>query len=358
MILDATRPATGNLVSPSTCSPCRRRSLTTRAGCRSKRTRATAAGKILDATRAGPPATWSTPRRAHHAGDDRSPRGPAADRSGPGRRPREDPRRHAGRLPSWSAPRHAHHGGRLPIDADQVTRPRDDPRRHAAGCRSKRTRATAAGKILDATRAGPPATWSTPRRAHHAGDDRSPRGPAVDRSGPGDTAAGRSSISREMPGPAGARQPRGGPRGKGASKLSPFALATARARRVFPVKFRGWGVNAGAPPSGPSPGVDPRGAPGVCCFRARAGFSGSSSSSLFLFPWSNPRRGPGPRPRDDPRRHAGRSAGNLVSPSTCSPCRRRSLTTRAGCRSKRTRATAAGKILDATRPGRRSTRTR
>jgi hypothetical protein len=119
----------GNLVSPSTCSPCRRRSLTTRAGCRSTRTRATAAGMILDATR------------------------PAADRSGPGPRPRDDPRRHAAGcragqpLDVLTMPATiAHQAARPSIDADQVTRPREDPRRHA-------------GRLP---------SWSAPRHAHHA----------------------------------------------------------------------------------------------------------------------------------------------------------------------------------------------
>jgi hypothetical protein len=104
---------------------------------------------------------------------------------------KEDPRRHAGRLPSWSALRRAHHAGRsidadqghgrgMILDADQVTRPRDDPRRHAAGCRSTGTRAKAAGSFGTSP-------WSRP-------STRSPRGPAVDRRGPGPRPRGRSST--------------------------------------------------------------------------------------------------------------------------------------------------------------------
>jgi hypothetical protein len=52
MILDATRPA-AELVSPSTCSPCRRRSLTTRPGLSIDADQGHGRGMILDATRAG-----------------------------------------------------------------------------------------------------------------------------------------------------------------------------------------------------------------------------------------------------------------------------------------------------------------
>jgi hypothetical protein len=51
------------------------------------------------------------------------------------------------------------------------------------------------------------------------------------------------------------------------------------------------------------------------------------------------------RPREDPRRHAGRSAGNLVKPSTCSPCGRLPIDA--------DQIDGRGMILDATRPGRR-----
>jgi hypothetical protein len=152
--------------------------------------------------------------------------------------------------------------------------------------------------------------------AHHAAGCRSTRTRA--------TAAGRSFISREMPGPAAAQEPRGGARGKGVCKLSPFALATARARRVSPVKFQGWGGRYRRPPLGPFPGVGRRGAPVECCFRARGEKTGTSSSSLYS---SSP----------------GQALDVLTMPATIAHHA-------AGCRSTRTRATAAGKILDATRP--------
>jgi hypothetical protein len=133
------------------------------------------------------PTTWSAPRRAHHAGDDRSPRGPAVDRRGPGPRPREDPRRHAARLPTtWSAPRRAHHAaGRRPIDADQGHGRGEDPRRHAARLPSWSTprRAHHADRRGPGRRpredprrhAGRLPSWSAPRRAHHAAGCRSKR---------------------------------------------------------------------------------------------------------------------------------------------------------------------------------------
>jgi hypothetical protein len=196
--------------------------------------------------------SWSGPRHAHHAGDDRSPRGRLPIDADQGRG-REDPRRHAGRLPGWSGPRRAHHAGddrsphgRLSIeaehghgrgkilDADQVTRFTTRPVRRQPGQALDATRPAAElvrpstcspcrrrsltmrpglsieaehahgrGKILDADqvtrftmRAGLSSwsTWSGPRHGHHAGDDRSARGPGCRSKRTRATAAGRSST--------------------------------------------------------------------------------------------------------------------------------------------------------------------
>ncbi len=415
---------------------------TTRTGCRSTRTRATAAGKILDADQRPGLSSWSTwsgprrcsPRRRRSIDADR---GPAAGLSswstwsGPRRC---SPRRRRSLTTRPAVDRRGpgdtiHHADRLPIDADQGHGRGEDPRRgpaaravelvnlvrastllttpatiarrgprtsgravelvnlvrtstllttpatiahHAAGCRSTRTRATAAGKILDAdqvtrftTRTGCRSTrtrataagkildadqrpglssWSTwsgprrcsPRRRRSLDADRGPAAglsswstwsgprrcsprrrrslttrPAVDRCGPGPRprdpwrpgpelhGRGLLTISGEMAGGAGVGRPGVAHRGEGG--LQTFVRVPGN--RMGPSRFS-------------------------CQV---SGVGGQTDVH-----------------------HRARAVGlvNLVRTSTLLTTPATIAHHAAGCRSTRTRATAAGKILDADqRPG-------
>ena len=222
---------------------------------------------------------------------------------------------------------------------------------HAAGCRSTRTKATAAGR--SSTPRGPAAgnlvrlsTCSPCRRRSLT------TRPVVDRRGPGPRPRGRSSTPRGpaaelvrpstcsprrrrsvdahhghgrgkilyFPGnarPGCSATTAGRPRGEG----GPQTFAVCAGNRTGPARFSrqvsGVGGRYRRPPGmGPLPGLARPGAPVECRFRAPAGFSGCSSSSLYS---SSP----------------GQALDVLTTSATIAHHA-------AGFRSKRTRATATG----------------
>ncbi len=339
------------------------------AGCRSKRSTATAAGKILDATRPAVelvnlvrPSTCSPCRRRSLTTR------PAADRSGPGPRPRarsSTPRGRPSSWSTWSGPRRCSPCRRRSL----TTRPAVD--RCGARPRPRARSSTPRGPGADRRGPGdtihhaarPSATWSGPRRGHHAGDDRSPRG--------------RLSIEAEHGHGRGQDPRRHAARAPiDADQVTRFTTRPGRRQPGQALDVATMPATIAHHAAGLSIEADQGHGRGKILDATRAGRrAGQLGQALdvLTMPATIAHHGPGLSIEaehghgrgQDPRRHAARAPidADQVTRFTTRPGRRQpgqalDVATMpatiahhaAGCRSKRTRATAAGKILDATRP--------